>query len=367
MDISTEHISKDSGQKNIQDILAEESEQRSTGHTPASGPDDEKECKTSDELQIDNDLLAADLLARHREKKDNQSRDASHGVNSSSNGLRDIAAEVSNYKDSDQGSNGDTPACGIQDNRYYEDMQQITGIASELPSRCSELLEAFEQKEKSSSLHRVSNSPPFQKSQRNTTVVVTLGSEQRDMTASSLQRNLQQIVDVAGDLLSRCFELEALNLEREEDVRRSEGDRVEDRVDAAACLLNQYFEAELFSCEASNHETQRSSTSGPHEVSEDPQVQSGLKHTAAMGTEGFKPRGTGDVPASGVDDVWYNKVLQQIADVAADLLHECFELLDRTYETQRENQGNSGEQGGNGNIPAKDTKVVKCCEALQHI
>ena len=120
-DISTEHVSKDSAQKDIQDIPAEQSEQRSTGHTPASGPD---ENKTSDELQIDNDLLAADLLARHCEKKDNQSRGASHGVNSSSNSLKDIAAEVKS--ESDQRSSGDTPACGTQNDRHYEDVQQIT-------------------------------------------------------------------------------------------------------------------------------------------------------------------------------------------------------------------------------------------------
>ena len=229
--------------------------------------------------------LQQDLLARYCEKKENQSRNASHGVNNSLNSLKDTTAEVS--KDSDQGSGGDTRACGIQDNRYCEAIQEITDIASELPSRCSELLEAFEQKDKSRS------SPPFEKSQRDTTVVVTVSSVQRDIPASDFQHNSQQIVDVAADLLSRCFELEALNLEREEDQRSSEG--IEDRVDAAANLLDRYFEAGLFSCEASNHETQRSS--GPHKVS--------FQHN-----------------------------LQQIVDVAADLISKCFELESLNLERE---------------------------------
>ena len=354
-------------QKGIQDIPAEESEQKSTGHTPASGPDDINFCKTSDELQIDVDQLAADLLDRYYEE--NRKKSAAKGFSEGSlQSLRNITVEVS--KELDQRSSGDTPACGIQNDRYSEEIQQITDIASELPSRCSELLDAFELKDKSSSLHRVSNTPPFQKSQRNTTVVVTLGSEQRDMAASSIQHNLQQIVDVAADLLSRCFELEALNPEREEGHRSSESEGFEDTVDAAAHLLNRYFEAELFSCEASNHETQRSSSL--HGASEDPTVQRALKDTTAMGTEGFKERGIRDVPASSIEDVWYNKALQQIADVAADLLQECFELLDSVTpnQTQRQNQRNSVSHGGvgeNGDIPARDTKVAKCCEALQHI
>ena len=166
---------------------------------------------------------------------------------------------------------------------------------------------------------------------------------------------------LAADLLFKCFELESLNLERKEDVRSSEG--IEDRVDAATNLLHRYFETRLVSCEASNHETRRSSD--PYEVSENPPI----KNTIAMGTE---PRGTGDVLARATGNIWYNKALQQIADVAADLLHKCFELLDSVSpnQTLRENQGNSvphGEQGGNGNIPARECKLAKCYEALQHI
>ena len=175
--------------------------------------------------------------------------------------------------------------------------------------------------------------------------MVTVGSEQRDIPASDFHHDLQKIVDVAADLLSRCSEL---NLQREEGQRSSGG--IQDRVDAAAHPPHRYFEAGSFSCEASNHETQGSSD--PHEVSEDPPALRAQKHVIA---EGFKSRG-----------------IREIADVAADLLHKCFELLDSVSpnQTQRENQGKSvpnGEQGENGNIPARDTKVSKCYEALQHI
>ena len=234
-------------------------------------------------------------------------------------------------------------------------------MAAGLPSRCSELLESLD--DKSSASHAGKNVSPIQRAQRDTTVVVTVGPEQRDISANDFQHSTQQIVDVAADLLSRCFEL---NLEKAEGQKSSEG--IKDRVDAAACLLNQYFESGLFSCEASNHGTHRSSSL--HGASEDPTVQRALKDTTAMGTEGFKERRIRDVPASSIEDVCYNKALQQIADVAADLLHKCFELIDTTNQKQRENQGNSvphGEQGGNGNIPVRDTKIAKCHEALQHI
>ena len=55
-------------QKDLQNIPAEKSKQRSTGHTPASGSDDEKQCMTSG-IQVDIDLLAADLLSRYCERK----------------------------------------------------------------------------------------------------------------------------------------------------------------------------------------------------------------------------------------------------------------------------------------------------------
>ena len=268
-------------------------------------------------------------------------------------------------KESDHRICGDIPACGVEEDRYYEAIQHIVHIASALPSRCSEVLEAFERDVESSALHGVSSNLPVQGGRREITSEVTISSERRDISASSIQHNLQQIVGVAADLLSRCFKLEALNLEREEGQRSSEG--IGDRVNAAAYPLNRYFEAGLIRCEASNNETQKSSS--PHGASEDPPFQRGLKNTTAMGTEGFKPRGIRDVTASGVDNVWYTKALQEIADVAADLLQECFELLDSVTpnQTHRENQVSHGEEGGNGDIPVMDTKVAKCYEALQHI
>ena len=94
-------------QKDIQEIPAEESEWRSTGHTPASGCDDETQCKTLDELQVDIDLLAADLLDRYYENRD---KSTSHRFSEeSSKSLRDIAAEVS--KESDQGSSAWRHTC----------------------------------------------------------------------------------------------------------------------------------------------------------------------------------------------------------------------------------------------------------------
>ena len=183
MDISTEHISKDSAQKDK----------------------DEKRCETSGELQLDIGLLAADLLARYYE---NQSRDASHGVTDSLKGQGDITAEGSN--DSDQTSNGDTPACGIQDDRYYEAIQQIIDIASEIPTRCSELLEAFKQKD-----HSSGNYPSIQRCQQDMVAELSIDSELEHIPTSGIQ----QIVDIAADLLSKCSELEALNLKWEESQR----------------------------------------------------------------------------------------------------------------------------------------------------
>ena len=297
-----------------------------------------------------------------KEKERNQWRNADHQDNEgfvAQGDPRDITAEVSNG--AEQRKDQDTDASSIEDQKHYEAIQKIVDMAAGLPSRCSELLEALD--DKSSASHAGKNVSPIQRAQRDTTVVVTVGPEQRDISANDFQHSTQQIVDVAADLLSRCFEL---NLEKAEGQKSSEG--IKDRVDAAACLLNQYFESGLFSCEASNHGTHRSSSL--HGASEDPTVQRALKDTTAMGTEGFKERRIRDVPASSIEDVCYNKALQQIADVAADLLHKCFELIDTTNQKQRENQGNSvphGEQGGNGNIPVRDTKIAKCHEALQHI
>ena len=295
-----------------------------------------------------------------KEKERNQWRNADHQDDEgfvAQGDPREITGEVS--KGAEQRKDQDTDASCIEDQKHYEAIQKIVDMAAGLPSRCSELLEALDDK---TSASHAGNISPVQRAQRDVMAEVIGGPEQRDISANDFPHSSQQIVDVAADLLSRCFELEALNLEREEGQKNSEG--IGDRVDAAACLLNQYFESGSFSCEASNHETQRSSSL--HGASEDPPVQRALKDTTTMGTE---PRSTGDVPASGVNDVCYNKALQQIADVAADLIHKCFELIDRTNQTQRENQGDSlprGEQGGNGNIPERDTKVAKC-EALQHI
>ena len=356
MDNSTEHISKDSAQNLIQDIPAEESEQRSTGHTSASGPDDEKQCKTSDELQIDVDQLAADLLARYREKNENQCRNVSHGVDSSSKGLRDVTAEV--RTESDQRSNGDTPACGIQDNRFYEDIQKITGIASELPTRCSELLEASKQKDQSSYLHGASIYPPVQRCRQDNIPDVSIGSELEHIPTSGIQ----QIVDDAADLLSRCFELEALNLEREESQRsnatsdglsymNAEGSEqrkadifasdiertLKEIADVAADFLSRCFE--LLDFEASNKESGKNSV--PNSVCDSPV----LRGLATKDVKVSEQGSTGNIPASDstAKDAKCHEALQHIADIAADLLYRCFVLLD--FLTLQKKQTNPHEIG----------------------
>ena len=345
MDVPTEHVSKDSTQKDIQGIPAEESEPRSTGHTPASGPDDETQCKTY-KLPVDIDLLAADLLARHRRKKENQCRNVSHGVASSSKGLRDVTAEVST--ESDQRTNGDTPACYVQDDKYYEAVQQIADIASELPTRCSELLEAFKQKVQSSCLHGASIYPPVQRCRQDNIAEVSIDSELEHIPTSGIQR----VVDIAADLLSRCFELEAINLEREESQRSNatsdglsdmtaEGSEqrkadifasdiehtVKEIADVAADLLSRCFE--LLDFEASNKDSGRNSgLSGVSEVSEDSSVLRGLaSETVQVSEQGSIE----NVPASYTDlteDAKCHESLQHIADIAADLLYRCFVLLD---------------------------------------
>ena len=318
MDISTEHISKDSAQKDK----------------------DEKRCETSGELQLDIGLLAADLLARYYE---NQSRDASHGVTDSLQSLRNITAEVS--KDSDQGSNGDTPACGIQDDRYYEAIQQIIDIASEIPTRCSELLEAFKQKD-----HSSGNYPSIQRCQQDMIAEVSIDSELEHIPTSGIQ----QIVDIAADLLSRCFELEALNLKWEESQRSnatSDGQSgmtaegaehrnayipvfandmertVNEIADVAADLLSRCFE--LLDFEVPNNESGRNSgPSGVSEVSEDfPVLRALASETVKVSEQGSIE----NVPASCTnltEDPKCHEALQHIADIAADLLYRCFVLLD---------------------------------------
>ena len=81
-------------QEGLKDIPAEESEQKSTEHTPASVSEDEKPCKTSDELRVDIDLLAADLL-----DEKNRNNNTSQGFSGdSSQVLRKITTVVMTEK-----------------------------------------------------------------------------------------------------------------------------------------------------------------------------------------------------------------------------------------------------------------------------
>ena len=161
-------------------------------------------------------------------------------------------------------------------------------------------------------------------------------------------------------------------MEREEDQRSSEG--IEDRVDATANLLNQYIEAGLVSCQASQQalNLEREESQRCSDTSDDP---SGLSDMTAEGSE----QRNADIFASDIECA-----LKQIADVAADLLSRCFELLD--FDTSnKESERNSvsedlrglatemvkvSEQRGIRNEPASCTdsnEDAKCYEALQHI
>ena len=201
------------------------------------------------------------------------------------------------------------------------------------------------QKTRVAVLHSVSNSPPFQKSRRDTTVVATVGSEQREMPVSSLQHNLQQIVDVATDVLSKCSELEALNLKREEsqrsnatsddpsclsdmtaegseqriaDIFASDIERtLKEIADVAADLLSKCFE--LLDFEASNKES--GSNSVPNSVRDSPVLR-------GLSTEDVKVSEQGSIGTDFTEDAKCHEALQHIADIAADLLYRCFVLLD---------------------------------------
>ena len=173
---------------------------------------------------------------------------------------------------------------------------------------------------------------------------VSIDSELEHIPTSGIQ----QIVDIAADLLSRCFELEALNLKREEsqksnatsdglsgmtaegseqrnaDIFASDIEHTKEIADVAADLLSRCFE--LLDFEVPNKESGRNSV--PNNASDDSPVQKGLA------TEVVKVSEQGSiesVPADGTDfteDAKCHEALQHIADIAADLLYRCFVLLD---------------------------------------
>ena len=197
--------------------------------------------------------------------------------------------------------------------------------------------------------------------------MVTVGSEQRDIPASNFQHNLQQIVDVVAELLSK---LESLNLEREESPRHSStsddpsgiiditaegseqrnGDTFASDIehalkqiaDVAADLLSRCFE--LLDFEASNKESER--VSAPNSVSEDSPV---LRSLATEVGKVPEQETIGNVPATCTDsteDAKCYEALQHIADIAADLLYRCFVLLD-FLALQKKQNGISHKIGDN--------------------
>ena len=66
----------------------------------------------------------------------------------------------------------------LKGSEHFEAIQKIVDLAAGLPSRCSELLEALE--DKSSASHGGNNVSPVQRDQRDKTAEVIVGSEQRD-------------------------------------------------------------------------------------------------------------------------------------------------------------------------------------------
>ena len=113
-----------------------------------------------------------------------------------------------------------------------------------------------------------------------------------------IERALKQIADVAADLLSRCFE--------------------------------------PLDFEASNKE--RAKNSVPSGVSEDPPVLRGLATEVVKVPE---QGSIGNAPASctsdSTEDPKCYEALQHIPDIAADLLHRCFVLLDILALEQKQN------------------------------
>ena len=242
----------------------------------------------------------ADIVCRcveHlKEKERNQWRNADHQDNEGfvvQGDPREITAEVS--KGAEQRK--DTDVSCIEDQKHYEAIQKIVDMAVGLPSRCYELLEALD--DKSSASHGGNNVSPVQRGQRDIMAEVIGGPEQRDISADDFRHSSQQIVDVAADLLSRCFELKALNLEREEGQKSSEG--IEDRT----------------------NQTQRENqgNSVPH------------------GEEG----GNGNITARDTKVAKRHEALQHIADIGADVLYKCFVLLDlqSSHQEKEENQRSS--------------------------
>ena len=274
-------------------------------------------------VAVEAKLLACETPNQEREKQ----RSAPNGVNDDPN----VQKGLNRFVDADvnhslkQRDFGDVPASSIQADRYYEAIHQMTVIASELPSKCSELSQTSNQEGNKTS----------QESQRvGDDLPVLKGSDEKVMSASGIQHNLQQVVDVVANLISKCFELEELYLEGQEN-QRSCADNMKQRwiasgrktlqqiADIAADLLFRC--SESLGLQISNQRKEGNHRDGS------PQGDSEDRSLTGETTKVSEQRGAECCEA-----------LQHIADIATAILSRCFELFEiQNSHLQEENQQSS--------------------------
>ena len=278
-------------------------------------------------VAVEAKLLACETPNQEKEKQ----RSAPNGVSDDPN----VQKGLNRFVDADvnhslkQRDFGDIPASGVQADRYYEAIHQMTVIASELPSKCSELLQTSNQEgnKTSQESQRVGNDLPVLK-----------GSNEKVMSASGIRHNLQQIVDVAADLISKCFELEELYLEGEENQRSCADDMKQRWIASSRKALQQIADIAsdlLFRCSESSGlqvSNQRKEgnhrDSSPQGDSEDPPFKRSLTGETTRVSE-----------QKGAECC---EALQHIADIATAILSRCFELFDiQNSHLQEENHQSS--------------------------
>ena len=206
-------------------------------------------------------------------------------------------------------------------------LQQIVDIASDLPSRCSELVKVSTHEEK-------------QRSSASCGVSVGLSDKTAEDAVDLEQRGVEyihagvtkQIVDAVTYLLSKCFELEDLNLEREDNQTATHGDSshqkdLKDRYQKILQHIADTVADLLYRCfELLDSEALKKINSPSCGLSEDPSIKKRL--ITAEVSKDSEQEGIRDVAASDIKSAKYREALQHIADIAADLLYRSFELLD---------------------------------------
>ena len=320
------HIRKTPNEVEYSFVPSGDSEQRNIGHTPACGADDDEQCETL-EMHTTKDLLLG-IHYKAMEKQENQSSGVYHGDSEDppvQGNSRNITAELN--KETDLRDIQDAPANSIGEDKYYEAIQQIVDIASDLPSRCSELVKVLTHEEK-------------QRSSASCGVSVGLSDKTAEDAVHLEQRGVEyihagvtkQIVDAVTYLLSKCFELEDLNLEREDDQTATHGDSfhqkdLKDRYQKILQHIADTVADLLYRCfELLDSEARKEINSASCGLSEDPSIKKRL--ITAEVSKDSEQEGIRDVAASDIKGAKYREALQHIADKAADLLYRSFELLD---------------------------------------